>query len=74
MHSKFTQAALLSMLLLKVLLTWAAEVPSSLNATVDRVSRGPEWLDNVPFNSQVVKSRKRRFIQFPTASTLKVTI
>lgn len=73
MHSKFTQAALLSLLLLKVLLTWAAEVPNSLNATVDRVSRGPEWLANVPFNSQVVKSRKRRFIQFPTGTTLKTT-
>ena len=39
--------------------------------SVDRLG-APEWLQVVPEDSKAAKYRRRRFVNFPTGSTIKV--
>jgi len=81
MNCKLSATLLGLFVLLKVLsmaLSHNSETNEVKSSNTNGISRNaldaPDWLQNIPSKSQVGARRKRRFLTFPTASTVKITI
>ena len=79
MNCKLSATLLGLFVLLKVLsmaLSHNSETNEVTSSNTNGISRSaldaPDWLQNIPSKSQVGARRKRRFLTFPTSSTVKV--